>query len=177
MNENGELKIAYLAGGCFWCMEAAYLRMPGVIEVVSGYMGGSKENPSYEEVCGGATGHAETVRLDFDAARLSYADILEQFWKLHDPTTLDRQGADVGEQYRSAIFYVDDEQRAVAESSLRSAQSHFDAPIVTEIAPAPRFWPAEDYHRRYFDLHPDAGYCRAVISPKLRKAGFSATPL
>ncbi len=176
MNENPRVEHAFLAGGCFWCLEAAYLRVPGVVEVVSGYMGGSRENPGYEEVCGGGTGHAETIRIGYDPSALSYAEILELFWKLHDPTTLDRQGADVGEHYRSVIFYVDEGQRAVARSSLAAAQALFDAPIVTELLPAPRFWPAEDYHQQYFDLHPYAAYCRAVIAPKLRKAGLAAGP-
>ncbi|MGO8696085.1 MAG: peptide-methionine (S)-S-oxide reductase MsrA [Rectinemataceae bacterium] len=177
MDENDELKTAYLAGGCFWCLEAAYARIPGVVEVVSGYMGGSAQNPSYEQVCAGGTGHAETVRIGYDASRIRFADILEIFWKLHDPTTLNRQGADVGEQYRSAIFYTDDEQLATARNSRSAAQTRFDSPIVTEIASATRFWPAEDYHQHYFDLHPNAAYCHAVISPKLKKAGLSAIPL
>ena len=177
MSESQQLEYAYLAGGCFWCLEAAYLRIPGVVEVVSGYMGGSKEDPGYEEVCGGGTGHAETIRVGYDPSRLGYADVLELFWKLHDPTTQDRQGADLGDQYRSVIFYVDDGQRAIALNSLAAAQALFEAPIVTELLPAPRFWPAEDYHQQYFDLHPNAAYCRAVISPKLRKAGLSALPL
>ncbi|HUW42090.1 MAG TPA: peptide-methionine (S)-S-oxide reductase MsrA [Rectinemataceae bacterium] len=177
MSESQQLEYAYLAGGCFWCMEAAYLRVPGVVEVVNGYMGGSKQNPGYEEVCGGGTGHAETIRVGYDPSRLGYADILELFWKLHDPTTLDRQGADLGEQYRSVIFFVDEGQKSTAEGSLRSAQNDFASPIVTELVQASRFWPAEDYHQQYFDLHPNAAYCRAVIAPKLRKAGLSAQPL
>lgn len=177
MSDGSGMQYAFLAGGCFWCLEAAYTRVPGVAEVVSGYMGGRRENPSYEEVCAGDTGHAETVRVGFDPARISFEDILELFWKIHDPTTLDRQGADIGDQYRSAIFYVDDAQRATAEDSLRSAQGRFSEPIVTEILPAPRFWPAEEYHQHYFELHPSAGYCRAVIAPKLRKAGLAINPL
>jgi len=171
------IQYAFLAGGCFWCLEAAYLRLPGVVEVVSGYMGGTRENPGYEEVCAGSTGHAETVRIAFDPGRIEYTALLELFWKIHDPTTLDRQGADVGEQYRSVIFYVGETQRATAEHSLREAQTRFAEPIVTELREAPHFWPAEDYHQHYFELHPNAGYCRAVIAPKLRKAGFTVAPL
>lgn len=163
-------RIALLGGGCFWCLEAAYELLPGVVEVVPGYAGGSRDSPSYEEVCSGATGHAEVVRITFDPSKVSYAELLDLFWKIHDPTTVDRQGADVGSQYRSVIFYADDGQRRVAEASMGRAKAMFSAPIVTALEPEPRFWPAEEYHRGYFRKHPDAAYCRAVIAPKLKKA-------
>jgi peptide-methionine (S)-S-oxide reductase len=163
---------AYLAGGCFWCLEAVYELIPGVIDVESGYMGGDRENPSYEEVSGGLTGHAEAVRIIFDPAVVGYAELLETFWKIHDPTTEDRQGADVGSQYRSAIFWVGEEQRRLAAESMAAEGKKLRDPIVTELLPAPKFWPAEAYHQDYFRNHPDQAYCRIVIAPKLRKAGF-----
>ena len=171
---NGQgIERALLGGGCFWCLEAAYTRMPGVIRATSGYAGGATARPSYEDVCGGLTGHAEVVAVDYDPSLLSYDAILDLFWKIHDPTTPDRQGADVGNQYRSVIFTMDETQRLIALAAKEAKASQFADPIVTEILPAPAFWPAEDYHQHYFDLHPNAGYCRAVIVPKLRKAGFA----
>lgn len=172
MNHDPKLEHAVLGGGCFWCLEAVYELVPGVVDVVSGYAGGSREHPSYEEVSSGMTGHAEVVRVSFDPAKLSYATILDYFWKIHDPTTEDRQGADVGTQYRSVIFYEGEAQRLAAEDSIRAAQKRFPRPIVTELLPAPRFWLAEDYHQDYYRKHPEAGYCRVVIAPKLEKAGF-----
>lgn len=173
MNEKRkEEGIAILGGGCFWCLEAAYERLPGVIRVENGYAGGARENPSYESVCTGLTGHAEVVRIFFDRERLTYPAILELFWKIHDPTTEDRQGADIGEQYRSVIFYLDETQKEAAEASLKAAQARFAAPIVTDILPAPTFWKAEDWHQGYFRKHPEEAYCRIVITGKLRKAGF-----
>lgn len=167
--ENKNLKTAILAGGCFWCLEAAFEKVTGVIDVQSGYCGGETENPTYDQVCTGMTGHAEAVRITFDPEKISYQRILELFWKIHDPTTKNRQGADVGEQYRSVIFYFDEEQKRVAEASLISEQKKLSAPIVTQIVPAARFWPAEDWHQDYYRANPQAPYCRFVIEPKLKK--------
>ncbi len=162
-----------LGGGCFWCLEAVYKRVEGVRSVTSGYAGGHVENPTYEMVCTGTTGHAEVVRVDFDEQTVSLDDILNVFWKAHDPTTKDRQGHDVGPQYRSAIFYETEEQRRTAERSLRAVDELLDAPVVTEIEPLDTFYPAEDYHHDYFDNNPRAGYCRVVIEPKLKKLGMN----
>jgi len=167
--ENKNYKTAILAGGCFWCLEAAFEKVPGVVDVESGYCGGETENPTYDQVCTGVTGHAESVRITFDPEKISYERILELFWKIHDPTTKNRQGADVGEQYRSAIFYLDEEQKRVAEASLRTEQGKLPAPIVTQIVPASRFWAAEDWHQDYYRANPQAPYCRFVIEPKLKK--------
>ncbi|MCX7776417.1 MAG: peptide-methionine (S)-S-oxide reductase MsrA [Spirochaetaceae bacterium] len=161
---------ALLAGGCFWCLEAPFSRIDGVKAVRSGYCGGTVPHPSYETVCTGLTGHAETVEITFDPARISYRQILDLFWKFHDPTTLNRQGADVGEQYRSVIFYLDERQREIAEASLWDAQAYYADPIVTALEPAGVFWPAEEYHQSYYARNPDAPYCRFVIAPKLAKA-------
>jgi peptide-methionine (S)-S-oxide reductase len=169
MDTTKETEYALLAGGCFWCVEAAYEGLPGVLEAVSGYAGGTLDSPGYEEVCRGESGHAEAVRLAFDPALISYARILELFWKVHDPTTKDRQGADIGSQYRSVIFYADEEQRKTALASIEAQARKLRDPIVTELLPAPRFWPAEDYHQGYFRKHPEAAYCQAVIAPKLAK--------
>ena len=162
---------ATLAGGCFWCLEAVFERLKGVERVVSGYSGGSVENPSYEQVCSGATGHAEAVQVTFDPNEISFKDILEVFFTAHDPTTLNRQGADVGTQYRSAVFYHSEEQRATAEQVIRKLEEDkvWDAPIVTELAPFDKFYPAEDYHQRFYDSIADHPYCRAVTDPKLAK--------
>lgn len=163
--------VATLAGGCFWCLESAYNRLEGVHEALSGYMGGELERPTYHQVCGGDTGHAEVVRVRFDPARVAYREVLEIFFTLHDPTTLNRQGNDVGTQYRSAIFWHDETQKAEAESLVArlTAERIFDQPIVTELAPATTFWPAEDYHQRYFDRNPHQPYCQYVVAPKLAK--------
>jgi peptide-methionine (S)-S-oxide reductase len=169
MEASTKTEYALLGGGCFWCLEAAYEGLPGVLAVTSGYAGGNRESPTYEEVCTGETGHAETLRVTFDPAKISYEALLGLFWKIHDPTTLNRQGADVGTQYRSVIFYVDEAQKKAAESSMAAEASRLGRPIVTELLPAPRFWPAEDYHQGYFRKHPDASYCRIVIAPKLAK--------
>ena len=163
---------AVLAGGCFWCVEAVYDNIEGIKSVVSGYTGGSVPNPSYGQVSSGTTGHAEAVRIEFDPEVISYDQVLSVFWRSHDPTTLDRQGADIGSQYRSAIYYVGDDQRETAERSLADAQSAFDERIVTEITPLGEFYAAEDYHQDYFKLNPTAGYCRIVIAPKLQKLGL-----
>jgi len=163
---------AILGGGCFWCLEAVYELVPGVLDATNGYAGGSREHPSYEEVSSGRTGHAEVVRITFDPSIVSFARLLDYFWKIHDPTTEDRQGADIGSQYRSVIFYDGEAQRLAAEASMREAQKARDAAIVTELIAVPRFWIAEAYHQDYFRNHPEAGYCRIVIAPKVKKAGF-----
>ncbi len=161
--------IATLGGGCFWCTEAVLQRIEGVLSVVPGYAGGSTPNPTYEEVCTGDTGHAEVIQVSFDPHLISYDEILDIFWQAHDPTTLNRQGEDTGTQYRSIILYADDEQKAAAEKSKIRAQAKFRDPIVTEIKPLETFWKAEDYHQNYYNTHGSAGYCRMVISPKLKK--------
>jgi len=160
---------ATVGGGCFWCVEAAYEGLEGVESVVSGYAGGSRQNPTYREVCDGNTGHAEVVQITYDPSVLSYADVLERFWLVHDPTTLNRQGADVGTQYRSIILYESEDQRAAAERSIVEAQRGFASKIVTEIKPLKRFYSAEDYHQDYFAKNPNAAYCTFVIKPKLEK--------
>jgi peptide-methionine (S)-S-oxide reductase len=159
---------ATLGGGCFWCVEAVFERFEGVKSAVSGYAGGSMANPTYKQVCGGDTGHAEVVQVEFDPTKISYAQILEIFWAAHDPTTLNRQGADAGTQYRSTIMYHSEAQKKTAEESKKKAQEHFKSPIVTEIVPAPAFYKAEDYHQDYFKNNPDKPYCAVVIGPKLR---------
>lgn len=163
--------IATLAGGCFWCLEAAFNRLRGVSEALSGYMGGQVEHPTYEQVCGGRTGHAEVVRVRFDPDQIGYRDLLACFFDLHDPTTLNRQGNDVGTQYRSAIFWHTPEQREEAESLIAelSTSDVFSNRIVTQVAEAGAFWPAEDYHQRYFEQNPNQPYCRAVVGPKVAK--------
>jgi peptide-methionine (S)-S-oxide reductase len=162
-----------LGAGCFWCTEAVFERLPGVYSATSGYMGGKQKNPTYEQVCGGATGHAEVTKVIFDPAKLSLEKLLETFWKAHDPTTLNRQGADIGTQYRSAIFYETEAQRPVAEKSKAEASKLFERPIVTEITRATEFYPAENYHQEYYRLNKDRNpYCRAVITPKLKKLGM-----
>lgn len=160
---------AVFGGGCFWCIEAVFDTIDGVLDTTSGYMGGDVKDPTYEQVCSGKTGHAEVVKVTYDPDKVSYDDLLDSFWKVHDPTTLNRQGADVGTQYRSAIFYADEEQRRVAEASKKSIQSSYRQPIVTEITSAGAFYKAEDYHQNYYSNNKSAPYCRAVISPKLRK--------
>ena len=160
---------AILGGGCFWCLDAAYREIEGVTEVVSGYAGGQRPNPTYEQVCTGRTGHAEVVQVTFDPSVISYTDVLEIFWAIHDPTTRERQGADVGTQYRSVIFYADDDQRRAAEASRDSIQQAWPNPVVTEILPLPAFYPAEEYHQNYFAKNPDQGYCQLIINPKLKK--------
>ena len=162
---------AVLAGGCFWCLEAVFDGLRGVNAVRSGYAGGHVADPSYEDVCTGRTGHAEVVVVDFDPAEVSYADLLRVYFTMHDPTTKDRQGNDVGSQYRSAIFYRGDDQRATAESVMRevSAAGIYDAPLVTELRPLEAFYPAEAYHDDYFARNPRQPYCQAVIAPKVQK--------
>jgi peptide-methionine (S)-S-oxide reductase len=162
-------EVAILGGGCFWCTEAVYLEVKGVTKVESGYMGGAQPNPTYEQVCTGETGHAEVVRLEFDPAEISYRDLLEIFFTIHDPTTLNRQGNDVGTQYRSVIFYETPEQEATARQVIAEMAHVWDAPIVTELAPAAPFYKAEDYHQNYFAQHPLQGYCAFVVAPKVAK--------
>jgi peptide-methionine (S)-S-oxide reductase len=168
-NPSGRQELATFGGGCFWCTEAVLQRIEGVLSVTSGYSGGSEPNPTYEEVCTGATGHAEVVQVAFDPSMISYEEILDIFWQAHDPTTLNRQGADAGKQYRSIILYSDDAQKAAAEKSKDKAQRKLQDPIVTEITPLVKFFKAEDYHQNYYNTNTSAGYCRAVISPKLKK--------
>lgn len=165
------IETATLGGGCFWCVEAAYLGLRGVESVVSGYAGGSIENPSYRQVCAGTTGHAEVVQVTFDPELIDFRAVLEVFFTIHDPTTPNRQGADVGTQYRSVIFYHSDVQRETAErlAAELAADGVWTDPIVTEIVPAPVFYPAEEYHQDYYRRNPYQGYCQAVISPKLAK--------
>jgi peptide-methionine (S)-S-oxide reductase len=164
-------EIATLAGGCFWCLEAVFRDLRGVERVVSGYSGGSVANPTYHQVCSGTTGHAEVVQVTFDSQTVSFREILEVFFTIHDPTTLNRQGADTGTQYRSAIFYHSPEQRAIAEQVIRqlSAEQVWDDPIVTEVTPFTEFYGAEDYHQDYFERNPYQPYCMAVVAPKVAK--------
>ena len=168
-----ELTKATLAGGCFWCLEAVYQRIEGIHRVVSGYTGGHTNNPGYRSICSGMTGHAEVVQLDFDSEMVSYSEILDWFWRMHDPTTLNRQGNDVGTQYRSAIFYHSEEQRELAIKSKQEVASKFSSPIVTEIVPLGTFYPAEDYHQNYYRQRPENLYCQVIIAPKLQKLNFS----
>jgi peptide-methionine (S)-S-oxide reductase len=162
---------AVLGGGCFWCLEAVYDELKGVISVESGYMGGHVIHPTYQQVCTGTTGHAEVVRITFDNEVISFRDILNVFFTIHDPTTLNRQGADVGTQYRSVIFYMNEEQRDTARQVIQelSAKRLWPNPIVTEVTEAGVFYMAEDYHQEYFKKNPNAGYCQAVIAPKVAK--------
>ncbi len=164
-------EIATFAGGCFWCVEAVLARVIGVEASVSGYMGGATENPTYKEICTGRSGHAEVIQLTFEPKVISYHELVQMFFTAHDPTTLNRQGADVGTQYRSAIFYHSDAQREAAETVINAltAQSVFAAPIVTEVTAASTFYPAETYHQDYYTRNPYEGYCRVVISPKVEK--------
>lgn len=162
-------ELATFGGGCFWCTEAFFETLTGVDSVVSGYAGGRHPNPDYESVCSGTTGHAEVIQVSYDPTQITYEKLLDMFWKAHNPTTLNRQGADVGTQYRSIILYHTEAQKAAAEKSLKEAQAHFQDPIVTEIVPLTKFFAAEKYHQDYFRLNPEKGYCRMVIAPKLEK--------
>lgn len=164
-------EIATLAGGCFWCVEAIFSRLSGVDQVVSGYIGGELPNPTYQAVCSGETGHAEAVQIRYDPAVISYAELLDLFWRFHDPTSLNRQGADVGTQYRSAIFYHDADQRHIAEASRRAADlaAIWPDPIVTSIEPATTFYPAEAYHQDYYQRNGMQPYCQMVIAPKVKR--------
>jgi peptide-methionine (S)-S-oxide reductase len=166
-----ETRLATFGGGCFWCVEALFERLEGVVSVESGYAGGSLEKPTYKQVCRGDTGHAEVVQVRYDPAKVTYEALLEVFFKTHDPTTPNRQGADEGTQYRSIVLYHDEEQRRVAESVKRDldASGAFDAPIVTQIVPYDGFWRAEDYHQGYYDANASQPYCQTVIAPKVKK--------
>ncbi len=169
--EQTEQPTATLAGGCFWCLEAVYEQVPGVERVIPGYTGGTTVDPGYEAVCSGKTGHAEAVQIVFDAQRVSFVRLLEIFFSIHDPTTLNRQGNDIGTQYRSAIYYHSGEQQAEATAMIADLNDrhHWSSPIVTELQPAATFYEAEEYHHHYFARHPEQGYCQVVIAPKLAK--------
>lgn len=165
------IETATLGGGCFWCLEAVFDELNGVTDVVSGYAGGARPNPTYEQVCGGATGHAEVIQVKFDTDVISYEDILRVFFAIHDPTTLNRQGADVGTQYRSVIFTHSPEQKAAAEQVIKelTAENLWPNPVVTQVQEAPTFYAAEDYHQQYYERNPQQGYCSVVIAPKVSK--------
>jgi peptide-methionine (S)-S-oxide reductase len=174
MPHAGPTEQAVFGGGCFWCLEAVFERVPGVLSVTSGYAGGTTANPTYEQVCSGTTGHAEVVEIDFDPRQITYEQLLEVFWEAHDPTTIDRQGPDVGSQYRSIILYRNEAQKVAAEKSRSAlnASGKYQNPVVTEIQPLKVFYKAEAYHQDYFRKHPNAPYCALVISPKLKKLHF-----
>ena len=171
ITDKNKQEVATFGAGCFWCVEAVFAGLKGVQSVVSGYMGGKRENPTYEQVCSGATGHAEVVQVTFDPQEVSFADLLEVFWATHNPTTPNQQGADKGTQYRSVVFYHSPEQKEQAEQYKKQLDESgvFPAPIVTEISEADKFYPAENYHQRYFELQPEAAYCQYVIRPKIEK--------
>jgi peptide-methionine (S)-S-oxide reductase len=170
MNDStNHLETATMGGGCFWCTEAVFRMLPGVKSVTSGYAGGTKENPTYEEVCAGNTGHAEVIQIEYDPRVVSYEKLLETFWEAHDPTTLNSQGPDHGTQYRSIILYSSEAQKTAAEKSKAEAQKHFRQPIVTEIVPLVKFHAAEGYHQQYYRENPNQPYCRMVIRPKVEK--------
>ena len=168
-NSSNHTETATLGGGCFWCTEAVFQMLPGVKSVVSGYAGGTKPNPTYKEVCTGDTGHAEVIQITYDPQQVSYEKILETFWDVHDPTTLNQQGHDSGTQYRSIILYNSEAQKITAEKSKQEAQKNFKNPIVTQIVPLKAFYAAEGYHQDYYRNNPNQGYCRAVIGPKVEK--------
>jgi len=170
LNANASTEVATLAGGCFWCLEAVFSEVEGIQSVMPGYAGGTTVNPTYEQVCGGRTGHAESVQVTYDPAVISYREVLEIFFSVHDPTTLNRQGADAGTQYRSAIFYHDEKQKATAGEVIAGLEKAGTwKKIVTQVVPLDKFYPAEEYHRDYYKKHPEQGYCRMVISPKVAK--------
>jgi peptide-methionine (S)-S-oxide reductase len=164
-------EIAVFGGGCFWCTEAIFIRLKGVQTVESGYAGGNTENPTYDQVSMGDTGHAEAIKIEFDSSIIKYTDLLNVFFGTHDPTTLNRQGSDTGTQYRSAIFYTSEVQKTEAEEFIKKLETDkiFDARVVTEVKPLSKFWPAESYHKRYYDQNPEKSYCTLVISPKIAK--------
>jgi peptide-methionine (S)-S-oxide reductase len=170
MND-GKTEIATLGGGCFWCLDTIFRELRGVTRVESGYAGGTTRNPKYKEVCSGLTGHAEVTRITFDPSVISYRDLLDVFFTIHDPTTLNRQGGDRGAQYRSVIFYHSDDQRQTAEAVIKelTEKQVWDDPIVTELEPVPEYFPAETYHQDYYSQNPDQGYCQVVIAPKVAK--------
>jgi peptide-methionine (S)-S-oxide reductase len=171
-NNSSAREVATLGGGCFWCLEAVFDDIKGVEKVVSGYAGGKVPNPSYEAVCTGVTGHAEVVQVTFDPNVVSYRELLDVYFGIHDPTTLNRQGADVGTQYRSVVFYHSPEQKLAAEEAIAALarSGDYSAPIVTQVQPFTAFYPAEEYHQRYFEKNPDQPYCRMVVAPKVSKA-------
>jgi peptide-methionine (S)-S-oxide reductase len=164
-----QTEIAVFAGGCFWCTEAVFERLKGVVSVMPGYTGGQVPNPSYEQVCSGRTGHAESIRVEFDPAEISYDDLLAVFFATHDPTSLNRQGADIGTEYRSAVFYTSAEQKRSAEAFIRELELQLPRKVVTEVVPLKEFYEAEDYHQQYYDNNAFAPYCQFVIEPKLHK--------
>jgi peptide-methionine (S)-S-oxide reductase len=170
-NDNKYMEIATFAGGCFWCTEAIFLEIKGVKKVVSGYIGGTTLNPTYSEICTGTTGHAEAIQITFDPSEVGFEDLLEVFFGTHDPTTLNRQGADVGTQYRSAIFYHSEDQMKKAQNyiTLIAKEKLYDREIVTKVSPATKFYDAEDYHQNYYNQNASQGYCQMVIAPKLEK--------
>ena len=176
-SEPMKTETATLGGGCFWCVEAVYERLPGIISVVSGYAGGQTENPTYEQIGTGRTGHAEVVQIAYDPSKISYEKIIDLFWDAHDPTTLNRQGADVGTQYRSIILTASDDEARIAKESRDRAQNNFKSPIVTEIVPLTKFYSAEDYHQDFYRENPMHPYNLAVIRPKLKKLDEKATEL
>lgn len=171
MNSDKKTEVATLGGGCFWCLEAVYDELEGVLNVKSGYAGGRVPQPSYQQVCTGTTGHAEVVQVTFDPEVTPFNEVLEVFFTIHNPTTLNRQGADVGTQYRSVIFYHDQSQKETAEQVIReiNAASIWDSPIVTQVAPLEKFYPAEEYHQEYYQKNPYQGYCQVVVAPKVAK--------
>lgn len=158
-----------LGGGCFWCVEAVYSSVKGVVKAVSGYAGGARQNPSYEQVCTGVSGHAEVVEIEYDAQIITMQELLDIFWAIHDPTTLNAQGADKGTQYRSVIYYANEAEKEIITEAIKQASLHFRDKIVTEVSPSPIFYPAETYHQNYFERNPNQGYCQVVIAPKLQK--------
>lgn len=175
MNDSKNLEVATIGGGCFWCTEAVLERVDGVVDVVSGYMGGHVENPTYEQICTKTTGHAEVIQVTYNKTEISFEEILDIFWQAHDPTTLNQQGGDRGPQYRSVIFFHSPEQKNLAEKSKEAlnASSAYSSPAVTQISEASTFWEAEDYHQDYYRLNKDKNpYCRVVITPKMKKLGF-----
>ena len=169
MKSSSQLETAVFGGGCFWCLDAQFKLVPGVMSVISGYAGGTTKNPNYEQVCSETTGHAEVVQVEFDPSVVSYEDLLRKFFHAHDPTTLNRQGPDVGTSYRSIILYKDANQKQIAEKVKAEAQKDWSDPIVTEIVPLQAFYKAEEYHQDYFAKNPDQGYCRLVVAPKVKK--------
>ncbi|MEO8065294.1 MAG: peptide-methionine (S)-S-oxide reductase MsrA [Candidatus Doudnabacteria bacterium] len=179
IDKKNKLEVAVFGGGCFWCTEAVFVRLKGVESVESGYTGGHTQNPTYEQVSIGNTGHAEAIKVEFDPGNVKYSDLLNVFFALHDPTTLNRQGEDVGEQYRSAVFYMTAEQKKEAEAFIKKLEDEevFDDPIVTEVAALDKFWPAESYHQRYYEQNKNKAYCQFVINPKISKLRAKFAPL
>ncbi|MBU0633364.1 peptide-methionine (S)-S-oxide reductase MsrA [bacterium] len=163
------MKKLLLGGGCFWCVEAVFSNVKGVSKAISGYAGGKRKNPSYEQVCSGATGHAEVVEIHYDDELITMDELLDIFWEIHDPTTLNRQGADAGTQYRSVVYYSDAQEKEKILNSIKKISEKFEDEVVTEVSELPEFYPAEDYHQNYFAQNPNQGYCRVVIAPKLQK--------